>query len=353
MKNIYKYVSFSALALAAGLTACHNGDIEFDDYEGGISVYFPYQTPVRTLVMGEDTYNTDLDNKYKCKISTTMGGSYTGKNITVEVEEDPSLLNKLCFGGDAGVDFNAGKDILPMPYTHYDLSGHTMDFGGTMVGSIEVTLTEAFFKDEKAIAGEYVIPLVIKEQNGADTILVGKYDEEVYSSKPQRTNADAWKTLPKDYTLFCINYISKYEGYFLRNVTSLNGVAQSRAEGKTLLDDPIVNTNTLGLYEVSYEVSNTVDGIEHKHTIILTFDGSKDEVQNCKITAPAGAQYTVSGDGTYGDHKAIKAWGDKDRDQLDLNYKIVDGDNTIDVKETLILQRRGIKTTTFKVAVKQ
>ena len=35
--------------------------------------------PVRTLVMGEDEYDTALDNAHKCKINATMGGVYANK----------------------------------------------------------------------------------------------------------------------------------------------------------------------------------------------------------------------------------------------------------------------------------
>ena len=38
------------------ITSCENQDNEFPDYEGGTSVYFATQYPVRTLVMGEDEY---------------------------------------------------------------------------------------------------------------------------------------------------------------------------------------------------------------------------------------------------------------------------------------------------------
>ena len=58
------------------LFSCKNWSIDFPDYEGGVSVYFPYQYPVRTIVLGEDNYDTSLDNQHKCKIYATMGGAY-------------------------------------------------------------------------------------------------------------------------------------------------------------------------------------------------------------------------------------------------------------------------------------
>ena len=63
-----KKVLFILLVLTTGiLTSCENGDWEFPDYEYS-AVYFAYQSPVRTLCMGEDVYDTSLDNEHKCQI---------------------------------------------------------------------------------------------------------------------------------------------------------------------------------------------------------------------------------------------------------------------------------------------
>ena len=50
------------------ITSCENQDNEFPDYEGGTSVYFATQYPVRTLVMGEDEYDTTLDNAHNVRL---------------------------------------------------------------------------------------------------------------------------------------------------------------------------------------------------------------------------------------------------------------------------------------------
>jgi hypothetical protein len=47
--------------------SCENADVEFPDYDK-TTVYFAYQYPVRTIVLGEDIYNTTLDNEHKCEI---------------------------------------------------------------------------------------------------------------------------------------------------------------------------------------------------------------------------------------------------------------------------------------------
>jgi len=45
-----KKISYMLSMLLAGVlfTSCKNGDAEFPDYEGGTTVYFAYQYPVRT-----------------------------------------------------------------------------------------------------------------------------------------------------------------------------------------------------------------------------------------------------------------------------------------------------------------
>lgn len=53
MKRYIKMVAV-LLGLMASFTACENGDQNFDDYEGGTTVYFAYQSPVRTIVLGDD-----------------------------------------------------------------------------------------------------------------------------------------------------------------------------------------------------------------------------------------------------------------------------------------------------------
>ena len=96
MKLLNYIYLLSAGVAATCFTSCQNQNFEFDNYEGGSSVYFAYQYPVRTLVMGEDTYDTSLDNAHKCKIYATMGGVYENKNnIRIDIAADNSLCDKL------------------------------------------------------------------------------------------------------------------------------------------------------------------------------------------------------------------------------------------------------------------
>ena len=86
-------MSFILLSI---LTAC-NKDWEFPDYKY-TTVYFPYQSPVRTLVLGEDVFDNTLDNQKKIMIMATMGGVYENKkDVTIYFSVDNSLAQNLKF----------------------------------------------------------------------------------------------------------------------------------------------------------------------------------------------------------------------------------------------------------------
>ena len=196
----------SAGALALSMASCENGDISFPDSDGGIRVYFPYQHPIRTIILGDiTTYDNTADNEHRFNIYTTMGGAYEGRNLDVDVMVDNSLVSNLYF--EDGV-----TPVQALPESYYSLDGTTMHFGGKHQGSIGVQLTDAFFADLDAVGNTYVIPLRITQAAGADSILSGKSD----ISNPVRQNTLDWSIQPKDYTLYLVNYINKYDGTYLR-----------------------------------------------------------------------------------------------------------------------------------------
>src|SRR6476620_5998623 len=103
MFNEMKRTLFISFVLFTLLTAC-NKDQAFPDYKY-TTVYFAYQSPVRTLVLGEDIYDNTLDNQHKCKIMATMGGVYENKkDITLSVVVDTALTRRLKFESPSGDD---------------------------------------------------------------------------------------------------------------------------------------------------------------------------------------------------------------------------------------------------------
>ena len=63
---------FLILTMFAGLISCQNFDIKHPDFNYTTG-YFPYQFPVRTLVLGDYIYDNANDNAHKFVVSVAMG----------------------------------------------------------------------------------------------------------------------------------------------------------------------------------------------------------------------------------------------------------------------------------------
>ena len=231
LRNIFRILS--AGAVLAGLASCHNQEKIFPDYEGGISAYFAYQMPVRTIVLGEsETFDTSLDNQHKCIIYGTIGGSYKGKDVVIGIDVDETIAEN--------VYYPDGTPAKVMPENYYTLSTDKLNYGGTHMGGVEVTLTDAFFADPYAIKTNYVIPVVMTDIiKGADQIKVGT--PLIEGETPIRTNAALWSVQPMDYTLYGIKYVNPWDGSWLRRgVDVVTG--QDAGENLRYVHNFVVNT---------------------------------------------------------------------------------------------------------------
>lgn len=277
-----KKVSYMLGMLLAGalFTSCKNGDADFPDYEGGTTVYFPYQTPVRTIVLGDDEYDTTLDKLHMFQIKATFGGSRSGSNGNITVAKDPTLLNNLTFEA-------TGQPVKLMPDSYYDLPATTKwEFNGTYNASVEIELSDDFFNDPDAVKNTYVIPLVITEQSGFDRILTGTLKE---NANPIRTDASQWEVLPMDYVLYCVKFQNKYSGYWLTHgTTSIDNIEKAQAHAITTksLNQSIYRVSFTRKYEAkTYDKDgNEVRKWEDRvltTDLLLTFDGS----ENCTISS--------------------------------------------------------------------
>jgi hypothetical protein len=215
-----------------------------------------------------------------------------------------------------------------MPSSYYQLSTTSLAFKGTLNGTTEVQLSDAFFNDPDAIKYTYVIPLVMISQTGFSNILTGKLMEGYTSAA--RTDASKWNVQPKDYVLYCVKYQNKYTGWWLTNhTTSIADIEKAAAV------QIITKSLTQSIYTVGYG--------PHKADLLLSFDGN----ENCTITSLTEG-VTVTGTGNWKDNGAYKAWGNKDRDLLELNYTLVfdDGYSTT-THEKLVWQRSGVTIEEF------
>ncbi|WP_291910051.1 DUF5627 domain-containing protein [Chitinophaga sp. CB10] len=305
------------LGLYITVAAC-NKDRDFPDYKYQ-TVYFAYQYPVRTLTMGEDVFDTQLDNQHKCKIMATTGGVYYAKkDVKVEVTVDNTLLGN-------GLLFGAGKsEVLAMPTHYYSLAANNIIIpAGGLSGGVEVQLTDAFFADPKATGNNYVIPLRIKSISGADSILLGK-----------------------DFILYAVKYVNTWHGNYLRRgkdvfTGSVNQTVNRRSQ--YVEDDAVNKLTTRNLHTAEFPVViKDKNGANITCNLLLNFD----EANNCTITA-GGSNFAVTGSGKFVKRGEKQSWGNQDRDALYLNYNITLADMQVATTDTLVMRDRAVTMETF------
>jgi hypothetical protein len=330
-------------ALVTGLfTSCENGDWEFPDYEYS-AVYFAYQSPVRTICLGEDVFDTSLDNEYKAQIMATMGGVYSNESdVEVSFEVDNSICDNLAFE-------DSGDDILPMPASYYSLLSDKMIIKkGEIIGGVTVQLTPAFFNDPLALTTNYVIPVVMTGVVNADTILSGT----PLVMNPRRGVAEDWDVQPKDYILYALKYINEYDANYLRRGTDVISGDQTGTitrSAEFVEKDEVVNTiSTRSLNTIAWEhQTRDMNDLGRSSVLILTFD----EEGNCVITSETPG-VTASGSGSFVSKGEKDSWGNTDRDALYLDYTIDYGDVQFDITDTLVVRDRGLKAEWFSSVLK-
>lgn len=336
MKRTNLYSVIAAGIAICFASSCRNNDIEFPDFDYS-AVYFAYQTPVRTLVMGEDTYDTSMDNAHKCQIYATMGGVYSNdKKIEIDVLVDNDLCTNLYF--EDGV-----SPVKAMPESYYTLSADKIILDKNIMGAVDVQFTDAFFNDPDALKNTYVIPLRMTNVTNADSILLGT---PKVADAPWTDNS-MWDVAPKNYVLYCVKYINEWHANYLRR-----GVDVITEDGKTTTnvrhseyveDDEICSITTKDLNTAIFPVSTAISSSESlKCDLVLSFDENKD----CKITSGT-VGYTASGTGKFVKDGDKNSWGNKDRDVLYLEYEVDFGVRKYQTKDTLVVRDRGVKLETF------
>lgn len=336
-----KKILFIMLIVSGIFTSCKNSDWEFPDFDY-TAVYFAYQTPVRTIVLGEDIYDTTLDNEYKCKILATMGGVYENKNnVEISFRVDNSLCDNLTFDGT--------NNIVPMPSNYYSLSSDNQMVikKGEIMGGVVVQLTDAFFADPLALQNTYVIPLVMTGVKNADKILTGS----ALVDHPNRAIADDWDEVPKDYILYAVKYINPYHATYLRRgkdviTGEINKTVVRHAE--YVEKDEVISTYTrsLNTIELPLEISDA-DGNHLDCTLLITIDNSG----NCTVTSGTES-VQMSGSGQFVQKGEKNSWGNEDRDAIYLNYNIDFGSLQYATTDTLVVRDRGISVETFTPQLK-
>ena len=357
LKNYIYGVALGALSLS--FASCYNADREFPDYEEGTVAYFAYQYPVRTLILGNDIYDNTLDNQHKCRIWSTMGGAYGGRDAVVSIAVDPTLCDNLWFVDAGG---NPSYKVTPMPSEYYRLLSNSIPYNGDQRGYVEVDFTDAFFNDPKAIENTYVIPLVMTGVTGIDKILTGTPREGL---TPSRTNTDDWDVLAKDYVLYCVKYMNPWQAKYIRrgvdNVTEkgktttvvrkdfslINTDLERYTENPVNQNDEICEIHTKNMSQAIFPVSFKTSGASVSCNLILTFNGNQCVIStdDANVTATGSGEYIVKGTekSEYKDYQ----WGSNNgepvqRDILRLAYEVNFANSNIQVStnDTLVVQTR-------------
>jgi hypothetical protein len=360
--KLKKYIYGIALgALSLTYASCYNADKEFPDYEGGTTAYFAYQFPVRTLILGNDIYDNTLDNAHKCRIWSTMGGAYGGRDAVVDITVDESLCNNLYFMDAAG---NAAEPVRPMPSAYYNLLSNSIPYNGEPRGYVEVQFTDAFFADPKAVDNTYVIPLLMTDVKGIDKILRGTPREGL---TPSRTNTEDWDVLAKDYVLYCVKYKNPWDAKYIRR--GVDNVTENGATTQVVRKDfSLVNTDTERYKENPVNANDEVCGITTKNmtqaifpvsfkrtggaasiscNLILTFNGNQCTIStdDDDVTVTGSGEFIAKGteQAAYKDYQ----WGSMNgqpvqRDILRLAYDVnfKNSDIQVSTTDTLVVQTR-------------
>lgn len=352
-------------------TSCENSDVTFDNYDYQ-TVYFATQYPVRTITLGEDAaYPNEDDNQHKFQIKATLGGD---RNLKSEHKIKIVVDNSLC----DGLKYSNGQAVQPMPAEYYQLASDIITIpAGQIVGGVEVKLTDAYFADPKSLDVTYVVPIRMVEVAGNDSILSGTKKETVES--PVLQNAADWNVAPQNYVLYAVKYKNPYHGCWISHGTDeidLDGTTTTvQREAEYLEKNELRYLRSLSLTKCSYGLS-TVVNITDKENKATTATLNASLILNIAddgsvtITSEDNNQYDVPGSGNGGKYSftasgtgkwtslgAKKAWGDKDRDLIELQYTVtytytdkgVTHVKKYTCKDNLVMQSRENNYETFGV----
>ncbi|MCE6991183.1 DUF5627 domain-containing protein [Dyadobacter sp. CY323] len=336
-----KKISF-LLVLLAIMTGCKNQEIEFPDFEYTTG-YFPYQYPIRTLVLGDYIYDNTNDNAHKFQISAAMGGVYKNdKDRIFTIEVDNSLCNQARFA-------STGQPMYPLPEKYYKLSAANQLIipAGEFNGSIEVQLSDDFFDDTLASRLAYVLPVRIKEVANLDSLLRGKSTME----RPDPRIVANWEVVPKDFTMFAVKYVNPFHGsYFHRGRSTIDSAGKALETNvyrqQYVEKDEVWTLNTKAKNKVAVDGVIRSKGMTGALRMLLTFNGD-----NCTVQGTAGTSGVITGTGKFLDD--ADNWGNKKRDAIHLTYEFSEAGKKYTATDTLVVRDRGVVMELFTPLISQ
>ena len=340
------------ISLFAGvlLFACTNDPIEFDDYLYQ-SVYFPYQMPIRTIILGDEAIGDNtIDRERAFTIGVTTGGVYENKkDLQVTIAYAPELAESI-------INDENGDTLRLLPESYYEAS--FLDAAnlvikipaGELSAKTRIQLKDAFFQDELSKEFHYVIPLRIINSE-SDTILRGIPGSGVLNPDPRRP--DDWKIRPKDYTLFGIKYINATHGYYLYRGQSLNLTTMDTS----VYSERFLTDNVLTMLSTKSLTQNIMDhvagrAVNNSFRMLLTFDHNNKTIAVSQIDSTTA---NVSGTGIYHTRDDIESesYNDNKHRTIYLDYTYNDGTDTYQVNDSLVFVDTNVTFKEYTVTVIQ
>jgi hypothetical protein len=299
------------LMIAVALGSCYDDYITDYDYDG---IYFPYQTDVRTFVVGEGM---------KIEIGAALGGvreNTRDRVVTFAIDNSLVTANVLAAmkGGaqyikDAVAPVNT---LLPIPTNYYTLSSNSQiliksgQHNGTVVMKIDST---KFLSDPNTLYANYAIPFNMLSAD-ADTIL--------------STKKTAVIGLKYENMLF--------GNYWHGGVTTVKDAAGATIQ--TIVYYSAVNQPENKIWKLTTVAPNALvtngisDQTSAKGEMKLTLDGT-----NIIVSTNAGSTYPVEANGASSYNRAKLLQNRK----ILLNYKYVNAaGNTCYAQDTLTFRNR-------------
>ena len=283
---------FAIVVISVVLVSCYDDYIKDFDYN---SVYFPFQTNVRTLVVGEGM---------KIQIGADLSGvRENDHDRVVEFQIDNSLINAATLAtmkaGYTYVKEAVAKvnELKLLPSNYYSLSDNAKIIikAGEHSGMITLRPDSALFlADAATLVATYALPLRITKAD-ADTVLISK-----------------------NYAVIGLKYENMLFGnYWHGGVTvekNASGAMVSEKKYYTLIPSPDSKTWKLTTVDPFSLVTNGVSDVSAsaKAEFKLTLSGG-----NVSISSMPGATYQVQPEGTstYNQAKLLQ------NRKIFLNYK--------------------------------
>jgi hypothetical protein len=338
MKKIFFLLSIIVL-----LSSCNNQPVDFDDFEYQ-GVYFPYQTPIRTLMLGDEVIGDNtIDQERAFSIGVSVGGMYKNEmDRDVAVELAPDLAENI-------INDDSGDTLSILPADYYNATFDRITIPeGSFFGKMRVELTDKFFEDPATIGLKYVIPVLITDAFG-DTILSGSAKTDVETL--DRRNKDHWNETPKDYTLFGIKYINPYHGVYLLRGQSINTTAVPQDtvvySKRFLINNSNTKLTTLSMDECKMSVLGGVNQ-NGKYQMRLTFDENDQSLTISQLDATTAI---VSGTGEYytkNDEKS-ESYSEVKHRTIYMDYTFEDGGDTYHAYDSLVFIDTDVRFQTYKL----